>query len=142
MAPCMNDLCMKPCYYCGFESTTFKFKYFDNKKCDQPRYQCPNCSKLFTGGFHERTRARGKTYTKKRNQDPEELRGLDRQCPHCGAANDAVFKYYNNRSLSQPRFKCLSCKLQFQMHLVGEGNERCLLHTVTKQKRKKKTKPC
>jgi len=107
--------------------------YFDNKKVDQPRFKCEHCHKLFTLGSHGRPQ--GKTYAKKRNEDPIELKSLSRQCRHCGVADNAAFKYYNNHNLSQPRFKCLSCGLQFQMRLLGTGEGRHLVHTSSQQKR-------
>lgn len=117
------------CYHCGLESAHSSFKYFDNKKADQPRYQCSHCHKFFTLGLHGRPQ--GKTYAKKRNEDPDELKCLSRQCRHCGVADNAVFKYYNNHNISQPRFKCLSCGKQFQMRVLGTGEERRLVHTST-----------
>ena len=133
---------LKQCYHCNYVSAEESpFKYYDNRSLDQPRFQCCRCRKLFTWNIHSR-RPQGKTYEKKRNQDPEELRGLHRQCRHCGVADNAPFKYYNNRSKAQPRFKCLSCHKQFQMRLVGEGHQRHLVHTgASKQRRQKRGSP-
>jgi len=120
------------CYHCRVESNESSFEYFDNKKVDQPRYKCHHCHKFFTLGSHGRPQ--GKTYMKKRNEDPPELKTLPRQCRHCKVADNAVFKYYNNHNLSQPRFKCLSCKRQFQMRVLGTGEERRLVHTSFQQR--------
>lgn len=79
-------------------------------------------------------RPQGKIYKKKRNIDPPELQGLLRDCPHCGVADNSRFKYYNNNRMSQPRFKCLSCGMQFQMRLMVDGDARHLVHASSKQR--------
>lgn len=131
MAPTL-EYDRKRCYYCGVESTDHRFKYYDNKKTNQPRFQCGQCKRLFTVGSHGRPQ--GKTYKKKRNVDPPELQGLLRDCPHCGVADNSRFKYYNNNRMSQPRFKCLSCGMQFQMRLMVDGDARHLVHASSKQR--------
>lgn len=121
------------CYHCGVESADNIFKYYNNGKRSQARYQCCKCQKFFTLGSS--AYPQGRSYAKQRNVDPPELRGLPRECPCCGVANNAPFKYYNNKNLSQPRFKCLSCGLHFQMRLVGTGDEeKRLVHTSSHQR--------
>lgn len=139
MAPTATPVgAAKRCYHCGIESSECRLKYYNNKKQDQARYKCPNCKKLFSPVFHGRPQ--GKTYHKKRGEDPMEIRGLPRQCPHCETNDNAPFKYYNNHNSSQPRFKCLSCGKQFQMHLVIDGQERCLVHSSPSQRRREPAK--
>jgi transposase-like protein len=124
--PVLEEDC-KRCYHCKAKSPANSFKYYNNKKLEQPRYKCSNCKRFFTLGLHGRPQ--GRTYTKKRNQDPPEVLDLPRDCPHCGVANNAAFKYWNNKSMWHPRFKCLSCGKQFQMRLLVDGDARRLVHT-------------
>lgn len=84
------------CYYCQFESANNFFKYFDNKKVDQLWHQCLNCHKLFTLSWHGQPQ--GRTYAKKHNEDPKELKSLSCECHHCGVAHNAWPKYYNNNN--------------------------------------------
>jgi hypothetical protein len=112
-----------------------KFKYMNNKKSNQPRYQCLECKYFFTHTLIHK-RPYGRNYAKKRLVDPLEVKGLHLICSNstCGAVNHARFMYYNNNNKNQPRFQCLSCKKQFQAipwkkktqrteKLVGDNSE-------------------
>ncbi|KAG0587026.1 hypothetical protein KC19_2G135000 [Ceratodon purpureus] len=104
------------CVHCG--SSNLKFKFLNNKKPDQHRYKCLNCEAIFTWEDHKRPKP--KHYKKVRNEDPVEIQGQRTQCNKCFAVNNARFKFYNNKKKygeTQPRFRCLSCKNYFQMHL-------------------------
>lgn len=122
-----------------------RFKYLNNHKSDQPRYECLACKAMF--GIVPHNRPAGRTYAKARNQDPEELRNLDKQCPFCLTINNARFKYYNNHRVKreqQPRFLCLQCKKQFQTEKVV--NEDGIVYLVNKSRpqasRTKHTRRC
>lgn len=106
--------------HCVCGSSNVKYKYLNNKKAEQPRYRCMDCKKMFTVGDHNRPKPGH--YTKTRNKDPDEFRGLDTQCAYCFVVNLAKFKYYNNKpkyGKTQPRFVCLACDRQFQMRFEG-----------------------
>ncbi|KAG0576476.1 hypothetical protein KC19_5G083000 [Ceratodon purpureus] len=102
---------------CG--SSNVRFKYLNNGQPDQPRYQCLDCKRMFTLGDHGRKKPGH--YKKKRNEDPDEFKGLSIKCTLCGALNQCRFKYYNNNNPTQPRFKCLKCLKQFQMRFDGRN---------------------
>lgn len=129
----------KECPRCN--SKEVKFKYFNNKKLNQPRYQCLSCKDFFThGGKKLATEAAspsasvqlmlpdgsfnilpiqsldGKGKERKRKaKEPPQFAGMEKLCRKCGSKNTA-FKYLNNGQLDQPRYKCLDCKGMFQLH--------------------------
>ena len=110
----------KHCTRCGSSNT--KFKYLNNGKITQPRYQCQNCKSYFQVINHNRKTL--KKYLKPKHKDSHELQGLFKVCtsPSCGVQNNATFKYYNNKSKcgsTQLCFKCLSCGKEFQMYFEG-----------------------
>ena len=105
-----------------FGSFNTKFKYLNNGKATQPRYQCHDCKNYFQ--VINQNRKTPMKYLKPKHQDPHELQGLFKMCPFpsCGAKNKAMFKYYNNKSKcgpTQPHFQCLKCCKQFQMYFEG-----------------------
>lgn len=133
----------KECPRC--KSKYVKFKYFNNKKATQPRYQCLSCKDFFTHGGKKLatdsaspspggsavTPALGEAVTslvpyqpqlesrgkerKRKAKEPSELANVEKICRKCGSKNTA-FKYLNNGQQDQPRYKCLDCKGMFQLH--------------------------
>jgi transposase-like protein len=133
----------KECPRC--KSKYVKFKYFNNKKLNQPRYQCLSCKDFFThGGKKLATEAvspsaggsaiipmlvegsiasvlpyqqvENKGKERKRKaKEPPQFANLEKLCRKCGSKNTA-FKYLNNGQQDQPRYKCLDCKAMFQLH--------------------------
>lgn len=133
----------KECPRC--KSKYVKFKYFNNKKATQPRYQCLSCKDFFTHGGKKLTtdsaspspgdsavnpalmeamtslvpyqqQLEGRGKERKRKaKEPPELANLEKICRKCGSKNTA-FKYLNNGQQDQPRYKCLDCKGMFQLH--------------------------
>lgn len=47
-------------------------------------------------------------------EEPAHLVGLHKVCPRCQCTN-LKFLFYNNRSVSQPRYKCLGCSKDFTL---------------------------
>lgn len=133
----------KECPRC--KSKFVKFKYFNNKKITQPRYQCLSCKDFFTHGGKKLTtdsaspspggsaiipslvegmnsivpyqpQLEGRGKERKRKaKEPPELANVEKMCRKCGSKNTA-FKYLNNGQQDQPRYKCLDCKGMFQLH--------------------------
>lgn len=104
----------KTCTKCG-SINNCKYRYLNNGKKDQPRYQCLACKAFFSHILHGRSKC--KKYLKPRGMDPPELLGIVKTCTKCNELNNARFLYYNNKSRSQPRFQCLECQQQFQFRL-------------------------
>lgn len=47
-------------------------------------------------------------------EEPAHLVGLQKKCPRCQCSN-LKFLFYNNRSVLQPRYKCLGCLKDFTL---------------------------
>nr|PNR61638.1 hypothetical protein PHYPA_000061 [Physcomitrium patens] len=105
---------IKTCTKCGSVNKC-KFRYLNNGKQNQPRYQCWVCNDFFSHVLHGRPK--GKKYLKPRGVDPKELQGVVKKCTKCKVLNKAKFMYYNNKNLAQPRYQCLVCLQEFQVHL-------------------------
>ena len=132
----------KECPRC--KSKYVKFKYFNNKKLNQPRYQCLSCKDFFTHGGkklateavspsaggsdvnpmlvegmtslvpYQQAENKGKE-RKRKAKEPPQFANMEKLCRKCGSKNTA-FKYLNNGQQDQPRYKCLDCKGMFQLH--------------------------
>ncbi|KAG0562327.1 hypothetical protein KC19_9G137400 [Ceratodon purpureus] len=132
----------KECPRC--KSKYVKFKYFNNKKLNQPRYQCLSCKDFFTHGGkklateavspsaggsavspmlvdgmagvlpYQQAESKGKE-RKRKAKEPPQFANMEKLCRKCGSKNTA-FKYLNNGQQDQPRYKCLDCKGMFQLH--------------------------
>lgn len=132
----------KECPRC--KSKYVKFKYFNNKKLNQPRYQCLSCKDFFTHGGkklateavsptaggsgvnpmlvdgmasivpYQQVENKGKE-RKRKAKEPPQFANMEKLCRKCGSKNTA-FKYLNNGQQDQPRYKCLDCKGMFQLH--------------------------
>ena len=89
-----------------------KFKYFNNNKINQPRYECVECKKLFQANNQRKQHLEG--YSKPHKIEPSHFAEQPKVCPHCG--NDKTIKFigFNNNKNDQPRYRCNGgCKKPF-----------------------------
>jgi transposase-like protein len=91
-----------------------QFKHLNNNKLTQPRYKCLACKKLFVHNPTSKRRKHLEGY--KKSLESEALQNAVKVCPNpkCGKVGFAKFLYYNNKNLSQPRYKCRACGVSFQ----------------------------
>lgn len=106
---------VKECNLCG--NSNVIFKYLNNKKRNQPRYQCLHCydSKSHPHLFNPfpiREHVHENGYTKLKKEEPKALKGLVKVCDKCGSM-DAKFRGFNNGKETQPRYVCKACKHLF-----------------------------
>lgn len=112
---------IKTCPFC--ESTNAMFKFLNNKSIEQPRYKCLECTKFFTHNPNSRRRKHPQGYLKaaQKNRPVSQVHVQDLHdnasvvCPHpeCGKVGASKFLYYNNDKVTQPRYKCGTCKRSF-----------------------------
>lgn len=105
----------KKCNLCG--QSNIKFKFLNNKKIDQPRYQCLDCTLSkgkphFFNPFPIRKYIHN-GYAKLLKVETDELKKLSKVCDKCYTINNATFRGYNNGNVNQPRYACKACKRLF-----------------------------
>jgi hypothetical protein len=71
-------------------------------------------SKVMVQQTHTRNRVGIKDSLGRRRKimEPEDLRGVSKECPHC-LSHDNKFQYFNNNKETQPRYKCGNCGTKF-----------------------------
>jgi rubredoxin len=100
-------------YNCPYCNSPAKFKYFNNKKKDQPRHECIECKHLFQPNKHRAQHPQG--YKKHEGRvEPLEFVNRHKVCPNCGNDKNIKFMGFNNAKHEQPRYRCNGgCKKPF-----------------------------
>ena len=106
----------KKCNIC--RGSKLKFKYLNNKKIDQPRYECIDCYNKETKKRHyfnpfKHRKYHVKGYEKKEKIEPDEFMNQIKVCPMCNLSENIKFIGLNNKKSNQPRYTCKKCKHNF-----------------------------